>query len=481
MEYPMNRFIEGEPRTQSLLFPERLDDWIADDNPVRVIDAFVDELDLKELGFEGIVPAETGRPAYHPSTLLKIYIYGYLNRVQSSRRLEREAQRNVEVVWLTGRLMPDFKTIADFRKDNGPAIGKVCVRFIELCRQMKLFSEAVVAIDGSKFKAVNSRDRNFTAQKIKSRLAHLEKAVKHYLDDLDRADREPSSVPEVRVSQLKQKIAAIKAEMRKLAKTREQLPKAEGQISLTDPDARSMNSAGKGTGTVGYNVQTAVDTKNHMIVAHEVTNVGHDRTHLTDISKLAREALGTKTLTALADRGYYSGQEIRRCELAGMNPLVPKPLTSGGRADGRFDKRDFVYSAKRNEYRCPAGERAIWRFSTVEGGLTIHKYWSSACPRCPMRTQCTPAPYRRITRWEHEHVLEAMQRRLDRTPEASKLRRQTVEHPFATLKAWMGATHFLTKTLPKVRTEMSLHVLAYNMKRAMNLLGTKVLLQAIAA
>jgi len=477
----MNRFIEGEPRTQSLLFPERLDDWIADDNPVRVIDAFVDELDLKELGFEGAVPSETGRPAYHPSTLLKIYIYGYLNRVQSSRRLEREGQRNVEVVWLTGRLMPDFKTIADFRKDNGPAIRKVCARFIELCRQMKLFTEAVVAIDGSKFKAVNNRDRNFTAQKIKSRLAHLEKAVKHYLDDLDRADREPSSVPEVRVSQLKEKIAAIKAEMRKLTKIREQLPKAEGQISLTDPDARSMNSAGKGTGTVGYNVQTAVDTKNHLIVAHEVTNVGHDRTHLTDMSKLAREALGTKTLTALADRGYYSGQEIRRCELAGMNPLVPKPLTSGGRADGRFDKRDFVYNAKRDEYRCPAGERAIWRFSTVEAGLTIHKYWSSACPRCPMRAQCTPAPYRRITRWEHEQVLEAMQRRLDRTPEASKLRRQTVEHPFATLKAWMGATHFLTKTLPKVRTEMSLHVLAYNMKRAMNLLGAKVLLQAIAA
>jgi hypothetical protein len=377
--------------------------------------------------------------------------------------------------------MPDFKTIADFRKDNGPAIRKVCARFIELCRQMKLFTEAVVAIDGSKFKAVNNRDRNFTAQKIKSRLAHLEKAVKHYLDDLDRADREPSSVPEVRVSQLKEKIAAIKAEMRKLTKIREQLPKAEGQISLTDPDARSMNSAGKGTGTVGYNVQTAVDTKNHLIVAHEVTNVGHDRTHLTDMSKLAREALGTKTLTALADRGYYSGQEIRRCELAGMNPLVPKPLTSGGRADGRFDKRDFVYNAKRDEYRCPAGERAIWRFSTVEAGLTIHKYWSSACPRCPMRAQCTPAPYRRITRWEHEQVLEAMQRRLDRTPEASKLRRQTVEHPFATLKAWMGATHFLTKTLPKVRTEMSLHVLAYNMKRAMNLLGAKVLLQAIAA
>jgi transposase len=381
----------GEPRTQGLLFPERLDDWISEDNPVRVIDAFVEELDLEELGFEGAVPAETGRPAYHPATLLKIYIYGYLNRIQSSRRLEREAQRNVEVVWLTGRLMPDFKTIADFRRANGLAIRKVCVRFIELCRQMKLFSEAVVAIDGSKFKAVNNRDRNFTAQKIKSRLQHLEKAVQHYLDDLDRADREPAAVPEARVSQLKDKIAAIKAEMRKLTKIEEQLPKAGGQISLTDPDARSMNSAGKGTGTVGYNVQTAVDTKNHMIVAHDVINLGSDRRQLTQMAKLAREALGRKRLTALADRGYYSGEEIRDCTLAGMNPLVPKTVTSGARAEGRFDKRDFVYNAKRDEYRCPAGERAIWRFTRVEAGLVIHRYWSSACPRCPLKARCTPS------------------------------------------------------------------------------------------
>jgi len=477
----MSRFIEGEARSQSLLFPERLDDWIEEENPVRVIDAFVDELDMKALGFEGVIPAETGRPAYHPATLLKIYVYGYLNRVQSSRRLEREAQRNVEVVWLTGRLMPDFKTIADFRKDNGQAIRKVCASFIELCREMKLFTETVVAINGSKFKAVNNRDRNFTEQKIKSRLAHLDKSVKQYLDDLDRADREPATVPEARVENLKEKIAAIKSEMKKLARIKEQLPAAGGQISLTDPDARSMNSAGKGTGTVGYNVQAAVDSKNHMIIAHEVTNVGHDRTHLTEMSERAREAIGTKSLTALADRGYFSGEEILRCGQAGITPLVPKPLTSGSRADGRFDKRDFVYNARRNEYRCPAGKRAIWRFSTVEGGLKIHKYWASACPKCPLKGRCTPADYRRITRWEHEQVLEAMQRRLDRTPEASRLRRQTVEHPFATLKAWMGATHFLTRTLPRVRTEMSLHVLAYNLKRAMNILGTRTLLRAIAA
>jgi transposase len=236
---------------------------------------------------------------------------------------------------------------------------------------------------------------------------------------------------------------------------------------------------GKGTGTVGYNVQTAVDAKNHIIVAHEVTNVGHDRGQLSSMSKLARAAMRKKSLTALADRGYFNGKEILRCGEIGITPLVPKPLTSGGKADGRFDKRDFVYNAKRDEYKCPAGERAIWRFTTVEDGLTQHKYWSSACPRCPIKARCTPSDYRRITRWEHEEVLDRMQRLLDRTPQASRLRRQTVEHPFATLKAWMGATHFLTRTLPRVRTEMSLHVLAYNMKRAMNILGAPVLLQAL--
>jgi hypothetical protein len=387
----------------------------------------------------------------------------------------------VELVWLTGKLMPDFKTIADFRKDNGAAIRRVCAEFVVLCRQMKLFTESVVAIDGSKFKAVNNRDRNFTEQKIKSRLGHLEKAVQHYLDDLDRADREPSLIPEARVSQLKEKIAAIRTEMRELRRIGKELPKTEGQLSVTDPDARSMNSAGKGTGTVGYNVQTAVDTKNHMIVAHEVTNITHDRESLSEMAKLAREALGAKSVTALADRGYYSGPQIRQCQLDGMTPLVPKTVTSGARVDGRFDKRDFLYNKRRDEYRCPAGQRAIRRFSTVANGLTIHVYWSSACPRCPIKNRCTPSDYRRIRRWEHEEVLEVMQRRLDRMPNALKLRRSTVEHPFATIKAWMGATHFLTKTLPKVRTEMSLHVLAYNLKRAMRILGTQPLIQAIRA
>jgi transposase len=478
----MSRYIEGQQRSQSVLFPEQLEDWISEDNPVRAVDAFVEELDLVQLGFGGARPADTGRPAYHPAVLLKIYIYGYLNRVPSSRRLEREAQRNVELMWLTGRLAPDFKTIADFRRDNGTAIRRVCREFVELSRQIGLFGEAVVAIDGSKFKAVNNRDKNFTPHKLRARLQQLEESIARYLNDLDRADREPSAVPAARVSQLKEKIATVQEQVRKLRRIDQQLQETpDQQISLTDPDARSMATSGRGTGIVGYNVQAAVDTEHHMIVAHEVTNVGHDRAQLTAMSKLAREAIGEEKLTVLADRGYFDGEEILQCAEEGITTLVPKPITSNSRADGRFDKRDFIYIAKRDEYRCPAGERAIWRMTTVEDGRKMHRYWPSACPRCPIKSRCTPSDYRRIARWEHEQILDDMQHRLDRTPQASRLRRQTVEHPFGTLKAWMGSTHFLTKTLPQVRTEMSLQVLAYNLKRALNLFGTQLLVAFMRA
>jgi transposase len=479
----MKRFIEGEDRSQSTLFPELLDDYIAEDNPVRVIDVFVDELDLTGLGFEGMQPEATGRPAYHPASLLKIYIYGYLNRIQSSRRLERETQRNVELIWLTGRLTPDFKTIADFRKDNGKAIRGVCREFIVMCRDLKLFSEAIVAIDGSKFKAVNNRDKNFTNRKLEARMQQLEDSIARYMTELDRADREPALVTEARVEHIKEKVDTVKKQMRELKKIGKQMAQApDGQISLTDPDARSMATSGRGTGMVGYNVQTAVDTKHHIIVAHEVTNDGHDRDQLSSMAHQARDAIGKDALTVFADRGYYKGEEILDCEQAGIKTLIPKPQTSGNKAVGLFDKADFRYIPSKNEYRCPAGERAIWRFASVErGGMVLHKYWSSACPRCPIRSQCTTSDYRRIARWEHENVLDAMQRRLNRTPRASRIRRQTVEHPFGTLKMWMGATHFLTKTLPRVSTEMSLHVLAYNLKRVMKIFGVTPLVASIRA
>ena len=478
----MKRYVEGENRSQSTLFPESLDDYIAEDNPVRVVDVFVDELDLKALGFEGAEPEETGRPAYHPGTLLKIYIYGYLNRIQSSRRLERETQRNVELIWLTGRLSPDFKTIADFRKDNGKAIRRVCRQFVVLCRSLNLFSEAIVAIDGSKFKAVNNRDKNFTDHKLKARMQQLEESIARYLADLDRADRDPTLVTEARAEHLKQKVETVKAEMQRLKQIGKQMAAApDGQVSLTDPDAHSMATSGHRTGVVGYNVQTAVDAKTHLIVTHEVTNLGSDRSQLSSMAKQTREAMGVEKLTALADRGYFKSEEILECERAGIDALVSKPQTSNNQAKGQFDKRDFRYIAADDEYQCPAGQRAIWRFTTIEHGMTLHKYWSSACPRCPIKAQCTTSDYRRIARWEHEAVLEAMQARLYQMPQASRIRRQTVEHAFGTLKAWMGSTHFLTKTLPRVSTEMSLHVLAYNLKRAMQIVGIVALMQAMKA
>ena len=474
----MKRFIEGENRDQSILFPERLDDYIGEDNPVRAIDVFVHELELKSLGFDGMEPEETGRPAYHPATLLKIYIYGYLNRVQSSRRLERETQRNIELVWLTGRLSPDFKTIADFRKDNGPAIRRVCSEFIALCRRLKLFTETLVAIDGSKFKAVNNSDRAFTKGKVQGRLQQLEVSIGRYLEELDRADRAPSLVTEQRTSHIKIKMRTIKAEIRRLKGIGKKLAEApDHQLSLTDPDARCMATRSRSSPIVAYNVQTAVEAQHHLIVAHEVTNVGNDRGALSPMAEKAREAMGTEKLTAIADRGYFSGEQILKCEQSGIEAMVPKTMTSNNHARGLFDKRDFEYLPEKDEYRCPAGQRAINRFSTVEDNMTLHKYWSSACPRCALKPRCTTSPYRRISRWEHEAVVDAAQRRLDQNPWVSKVRRQTAEHPFGTLKAWMGSTHFLTRTLPRVSTEMSLHVLAYNMKRLLQIFGTQPLMQ----
>lgn len=477
----MKRFIEGECREQVTLLPQCLDDYIGEDNPVRIVDAFVEELDLLALGFGGADPASTGRPGYHPGVLLKLYIYGYLNRIQSSRRLEREALRNVELMWLTGRLAPDFKTIADFRHNNALGIRNVCRRFVGLCRELKLFSQAIVAIDGSKFKAVNSRDRNVTPAKIEARQRQIEESIQRYLDALETADRTQPAEVEAKTERLQDKIRTLRAQMRQLDETREQLKsEPDGQRSTTDPDARSMVSQAKGSGLVGYNVQAAVDAKHHLIVAHEVTNVGNDRAQLSNMARAAREAMDTKQLQAFADRGYFNAPQIKACEDAGIAAFVPKPMTSNAKAEGRFDKSDFIYIAKDDEYQCPAGERAIYRCSTVEKtGLNARLYWTSSCPGCAMKAQCTTSSYRRIRRWEHEEVLERAQQRLDRKPDAMTLRRRTVEHVFGTLKHWMGSTHFLTKTLTHVGTEMSLHVLAYNLKRLMRILGIAETMKAM--
>jgi transposase len=479
----MKRFIEGVDRDQTTLFPDRLEDWIDEDNPVRVIDVFVDEQDLFDLGFERVAPHWTGRPGYHPSSLLKLYIYGYLNRVQSSRRLEREAGRNVEVMWLLGRLVPDHKTIADFRKDNGKAIRKVCAEFVALCRQLGLLAEACVAIDGSKFKAVNNRGRNVTRSKMKRRLEEIEKKVERYLRQLDSADRqEPSVARTKKKARLGDKIAALKGASKRLhALEAEMLAAPDQQISLTDPDARSMATKAQGSGVVGYNVQTAVDTTHHLIVAHDVINEGNDRSQLSPMSKKAKAALGTDKLEVLADAGYFSGEEILECDKADITAILPKPLTSGNQTKGMFVKEDFRYVVDDDVYVCPADERLTYRFTNVEKGLTLRRYWTNACQACAIKDLCTEGKQRRITRWEHEHVVEAAEKRLDEHPEKMYVRLNTVEHPFGTIKAWMGATHFQMRTLKKVATEMALHVLAYNLKRLMNILGIRPLIAAIRA
>jgi transposase len=448
-----------------------------------VIDAFVDKLHLSRLGFDGVAPEATGRPSYHRSVLLKLYIYGYLNQVQSSRRLEREAGRNVEVMWLTGRLVPDHKTIADFRKDNGAAIKRVCAQFIELCRQMGLLATSSVAIDGSKFKAVNTRDKNFTRNKVERRRVQLEESVARYLAQLDTADRqEPSEDLAAKTEHLKEKLVKLECEMQRLAVMEKLvLASRDQQISLTDPDSRSMATSGRGSGVVGYNVQVAVETEHHLIIAHEVTNSGSDRAQLANMASQAKQVLGVDELQAVADHGYYSGAEILACHEAGIGVTLPKPVTSGIEAKGHFGKQDFRFVAEEDVYVCPASERLAYSFTTQDKGMVLRRYRTNACQRCPIKRECTTGKERLISRWEHEHVLEAVQKRLDRNPQAMRQRRETVEHPFATLKMRMGATHFLTKRLPRVATEMALHVLAYNLTRVMNIVGIQPLMAAIRA
>ena len=475
----MQRFIQGHDRTQASLLPACLEDYVDADNLARVIEAFVEALDLGALGF-AIVPAVTGRPSYHPATLLKLYIYGYLNRIQSSRRLERECGRNVELMWLTGRLRPDFKTIADFRRDNGPAICAACSQFIVVCRQIGLFTRPVAAIDGSKFKGVNARDKNFTRGKVKTRLEKLNETIARYLTALDAADRQESMGVESGSQRLRDKLVKLRAQMQKLKALEAAVGSSpDKQVSLTDPDTRLMVIGDRLTGVVGYNVQTAVETEHHLIVAHEVTNQVVDRGQLPKMAAKAKEALGFDEIEAIADAGYYRGPDLLACRDIGVTALTPRTNTSRAKAEGRFSKEAFVYLPEEDAYRCPAGRTLTRRYDTVASGLTMLVYWCSTCSACPIKNQCTPQTERRIQRWEHENVIETMNSRMEAI-NAMAIRRETAEHPFSTIKAWMGATHFLCKGLKAVRTEMSLNVLAYNIRRIMTSFGAKWLQEALA-
>ena len=481
----MKRFIEGLDRTQATLLPDCVDDYVSEDNPVRAIDAFADMLDLGALGFD-IEPEATGRPGYRPATMLKIYVYGYLNQVQSSRRLERECGRNLELIWLTGQLKPDFKTIADFRKDNGPAIKKVCRQFITFCRDIDLLDASIVAIDGSKFKAVNAKAKSFTREKLRRRMAEIDAAIDRYMADLDRADEVVTKTgmlpPDARLSRMMKKLAHYRKEGAALQAIEQRMDNTgETQVSLTDPDCRAMATTSKQPRVVGYNVQSVVETKHHLIVAHEVTNLGYDREALSMMAHAAKDVMASKEIEAIADKGYYSGEEIVAAEQAGVAVTVSKPNTSNAGAVGRFDKADFIYEADRDAYRCPAGEWLTYHFTSELDGKMMRSYWTTACESCVVKHRCTTGKERRVRRWEHEAVLERVQKRLDDDPSKIPLRSKTVEHPFGTIKAWMGATHFKMKRMENVATEMSLHVLAYNMTRVMAILGVPGLVRAMKA
>lgn len=475
----MSHHIKGQSRTQATLFPEALDDFVTDENPVRVIDVFVDSVDLAKLGFEKVTAKATGRPCYHPGTMLKLYIYGYLNRIQSSRRLEKETHRNVELMWLLERLQPDFKTIADFRKDNSEGIKNTCRQFVQLCREMNMFTDAVVAIDGSKFKAVNNKQKTYTPKKAKDLIARFDASIARYLDIL--ADKDKQEISDEEVGVMHEKVAWMKMRLAELADIEAQIQAApDKQVSLTDPDSRLMK-ANNMTKQVCYNVQSAVDTKHHLIISHDVTQTT-DRGKLHSVASLVQETLKTTDITFIADKGYYSREDIKKVLDTGSEMLVPKSDTSGAAKAGIFNKNEFIYDKDSDQYTCPAGNTLPHRRNVVDHGIALKVYVNHiACRDCEIRAKCTRSEKepRKMKRWVHEDMIDDMHQRLKRARHTSLIRKQTVEHPFGTIKMWMGATHYLTKRIKNVSTETSLHVLAYNLKRMMTIKGNLGLMAAI--
>ena len=466
--------ITGADRAQVLLLPDSVEDYVGTDNPVRFIDAFVDSLDLAGAGFERAEPKQTGRPGYDPDDLLKLYIYGYLNRVRSSRRLEAETHRNLEVIWLLRRLRPDFKTIADFRRENREAFRQVFRDFVKVCRSLELFGRELIAVDGTRIKAVNSRDRNFTEAKLRRELAASQERLERYLqqmDEMDAAEAANESPSKRRVRDLAQKIAALQ-ERRALQGS------GEEQLSLTDPYARAMHS-GTGVG-VGYNVQIAVDAKHKLIAEQQVHRQVSDLGLLSETAGAARESLGVERIDAVADKGYFKVEDIAGCEATGVTPHVPKPQRSPARDRGRFPKARFRYDAGTDTYACPDGQQLKPLYtSKVRDTTLIHYANRGACRSCALKVLCTSDSYRRISRYEGEAVLDRMAERLAQRPELLRQRRESVEHPFGSIKQWMGQGAFLMRRLENVRAEFSLTALAYNIRRATSLVGVPTPIAAV--
>jgi transposase len=473
--------IAGHDRSQLLLLPESLDDYVGAENPVRFIEAFVEGLDLPAAGFARVEAEETGRPGYRPADLLKLYIYGYLNRIRSSRRLEAETHRNIEVIWLLRHLKPDFKTIADFRRDNRNAFRPVFRQFVLLCKQLDLFGRELLAVDGTRIKAVNNKDRNFTRASLTEFIKLADAKLDDYLQRLDRSDASESTTGGSRVKNLAEKIAAIRQRRARCEEMLAHLDQTgEEQISLTDPDSRAM--AAHTRVAVGYNVQVAVDTKHKLIVEQQVTNQVVDMGLLTQTATPAKEVLGVETIAVVADRGYFKIEDIEACEQAGIEPYVPRPQRGPSVKAGLFRKDEFQYDADSDSYVCPAGQHLYPYSSSLLRGLKKINYTNKlACDDCKIRSQCTNGRFRTVSRLENEAVLDRMQARLAQRPSVLDRRREAVEHPFGTIKQWMNQGAFLMRGLEKVRAEFSLTALAYNLRRVLNLVGFIELMAALAA
>jgi transposase len=471
--------ITGHDRSQTLLLPESLDDYVGPENPVRFIEAFVDNLDLAAAGFARVQPKQSGRPGYAPGDLLKLYVYGYLNRIRSSRRLEAETHRNIEVIWLLRHLKPDFKTIADFRRDNRNAFRPVFRQFVLLCKQLGLFGRELLAIDGTRIKAVNNKDRNFTRASLAEFIKLADEKLDDYLRRLDSSDAAEQATGGSRVKNLSEKIAAVRKRQARCQEMLAELDRTgEKQISLTDPDSRAM--AAHTHVAVGYNVQVAVDAEHKLIVEQQVTNQVLDLGLLTQTALPAKEILEVKQIDVVADRGYFKIEDIEACERAGMIPYVPRPQRGPSVREGLFRKDEFEYEAETDSMICPAGQRLHPYTSSLMRGLKKINYANRAvCHDCPLRSRCTGNQFRSVSRLENEAVLDRMQARLSRRPGILEQRRETVEHPFGTIKQWMYQGAFLMRGLANVRAEFSLTALAYNLRRVLNLVGFTELMAAV--
>jgi transposase len=470
--------VTGHNRSQLLLLPELLDDYVGPENPVRFIEAFVDGLDPAAAGFARVESEETGRPGYRPADLLKLYIYGYLNRVRSSRRLEAEAHRNVEVIWLLRHLKPDFKTIADFRRDNCKAFRPVFCQFVLLCRQLDLFGRELIAVDGTRIKAVN-KDRNFTQACLTAFIKQADAKLDDYLRRLEYSDATEAKTGGPRVQNLAEKIAAIRARRSRCQDMLARLEQTgEDQVSLTDPDSRAM--AAHTRVAVGYNAQVAVDAKHELIVEQQVTNQVLDMGLLTPTAEPAKEVLGVETIAAAADRGYFKIEDIEACENAGIEPYVPRPQRGSSVRAGLFRKDEFSYDPASDSFLCPAGQRLeAYSWSLLRGLKKINYTNKEACRTCTLRAQCTKGPFRTVSRLENEDVLDRMQARLAQHPDILDRRREMAEHPFGSIKQWMDQGAFLMRGLEKVRAEFSLTALAYNLRRVLNIVGFSALIAAV--